>query len=115
MKYYKELLRDKLFDSGWELMRKDDDTDWWLESYWEVKSVKQNYGKLIYVLFLVDPQYDGENKEGAIWAISAFEKVPLERPSQDGIASTYLVKGKLNECLSIFVNQINSYRNNENS
>ncbi|MFL0805628.1 MAG: hypothetical protein K6L81_18085 [Agarilytica sp.] len=111
MKYYKELLLKKLVDTGWELTQQDDDTDWWLESYWKLTSVKQNYGHEIYVLFLVDPQYDGQNKGSAVWAVGAYEQIPTDRPLEDGVSIMDMVKGKLGDKLSMFVKEINEHRN----
>ncbi len=110
MKYYKELLLKKLSDSGWELLEADDETDWWLESVWKIKSIKQNYGKVIFILFLVDPQYDGINKSSAVWAVGAFEEIPLDRPLEDGISVMDMVKGKFDEKISQFTTEINAYR-----
>lgn len=64
MKYYKELLLKKLADTGWELVAQNDDTDWWLEEFWKVKSIQQNWGEEVYILFLVDPQYEGTENRG---------------------------------------------------
>ena len=115
MKYYKELLLTKLVDSGWELKGKDDDTDWWLESYWTIQSIKQNYGFEIFILFLVDPHYDGMDKETAVWAVGAFDEVPLEYRSDEEICVMDFVKGKLEEKLTKFVGEINEHRNTTNS
>jgi hypothetical protein len=111
MKYYKELLLKELTNTGWELAEEDDNTDWWLESYWKIKSVKQNYGQEIFVIFLVDPQYDGHNKSSAVWAVGAFEKIPTERPMEDCISEMCMMKGKFDEKLTEFVRKINEYRN----
>lgn len=115
MKYYKELLLKKLTDSGWELTEEVDDTDWWLESYWKIKSVRQNYGQELFVLFLVDPQYDGHNKGSAVWAVGAYERKPTDRPLEDGISVISMMKGKFDEKLSEFVNEINVHRNQVHS
>lgn len=115
MKYYKELLLKKLCDSGWELLEKDDETDWWLESYWKIKSIKNNYGKVIYILFLVDPMYDGNIKSSAVWAVGAFEKLPSSRPLIDGISLMDMVKGKFDQKLTKFVIEINGYRDEVHS
>jgi len=112
MKYYKELLLKKLADSGWELVEQDDDTDWWLEVSWRVKSTQQNWGEEIYILFLIDPQYEGTKKSQAIWAVMAIKEVPNERPIGDeGIIEIGLVKGKYDQKLEDFVRGINEYRN----
>ena len=111
MKYYKELLLKKLSDSGWELLGQDSDTDWWLEESWKVRSIQQNWGEEIYILFLVDPQYDGTNKSQAVWAVMAVKEIPNERQIGDeGIIQMDLVKGKFNKKLEAFVHGINEYR-----
>ncbi len=95
MKYYKELLLKQLTDSGWELVAEHDDTDWWLESAWQIRSIKQSYGLEIYVLFLVDPGYEGQHKSSAVWAVGAFAGLPSSRPLNNGIKTVSLSHGKL--------------------
>lgn len=89
MVYFKELLLDKLALNDWELIEINDNTDWWLESYWKLRSVRQNYGLEIYVLFLVVPDYFGEEKEKAVWSIGAFDSVPLTKPNNEGFINTF--------------------------
>jgi hypothetical protein len=112
MKHYKELLLKKLSASGWELIEQDDNTDWWLDEAWRVKSTAQHWGEEIYILFLVDPQYDGTKKDTAVWAVMAVKKVPNQRPTGDqGIVEMDLQKGKLDQKLEAFIQGINAYRN----
>lgn len=112
MKHYKELLLKKLAGSGWGLVSQDDDTDWWLEESWKIKSIQQNWGEEIYILFLVDPQYEGAIKSQAVWAVMAVNEVPTERPLGDeGIIQMDLMKGKFDQKLQEFVEGINEYRN----
>ena len=68
-----------------------------------------------YILFLVDPQYDGNNKSSAVWAVGAFEKLPLSRPLVDGISLMDMVKGKFDQKLTKFVIEINGYRDEVHS
>ena len=113
MKHYKELLLKKLSNSGWELVEKSDDTDWWLEEHWKVKSNQQNWGLEIYILFLVDPQYEGTIKSQAIWAIQAVKKIPVQRPiDNEELIEMDLVKGKFDKKLESFIEGINEFRNN---
>ena len=113
MKHYKELLLSKLSVSGWELTEQDDDTDWWLEEIWRIRSVQQNWGAEVCILFLVDPQYEGRKKSQAVWAVMAANEVPAERPIGDeGIVLMDLMKGKFDQKLADFVRGINEYRNN---
>ena len=112
MKHYKELLLNKLTTSGWELIEQDSDTDWWLEDSWRIKSVKQNWGEELNILFLVDPQFEGNDKSQAVWAIMAIKSIPSERPIGDeGIIQMDLVKGKFEQKLEDFVQGVNEYRN----
>lgn len=113
MKHYKELLLKKLSVSGWELMEQDDNTDWWLDEAWRVKSTAQHWGEEIYILFLVDPQYEGTKKDTAVWAVMAAKEVPIERPTgSQGIIQMDLQKGKFDEKLQRFVQGINDFRDN---
>ena len=114
MKYYKELLLRKLANSGWELVEIDEDTDWWLESVWRIKSIRQNYGLELFISFLVDPQYDGVNKSSAVYSIEAFKEFPHERPLKNGLASLYFLNGKLNRVMEEFLVEINYFRNKVN-
>ena len=112
MKHYKELLLKKLSASGWELIERDDNTDWWLDEAWRVKSSQQHWGEEIYILFLVDPQYEGTKKDTAVWAVMAAKTVPDERPTgNQGIIAMRLQKGRFDQKLEGFVQGINEYRN----
>ena len=116
MKYYKELLLDKLSKEGWELEENNEDIkEWWFESYWRVKSIRQAYGHEVYILFLVDPQYDGQDKSSAVFSIGAFTKLPPEKLQSEGICTIYLVKGKLELNILEITQQLNEHRNIQNS
>lgn len=114
MKYYKELLLAKLIDTGWELVYQDDDTEWWLEEYWTIKSVHQNWGYEILILFLVDPMYEGNDKSQAVWAVGAATNLPINRPIySECFIEMDLQKGKFDVKLSKFVVGINEHRDRE--
>jgi hypothetical protein len=112
MKHYKELLLKKLSNTGWELVEQDDDFDWWLEEAWKIKSIHQSYGLELYILFLVDPQYEGFKKSQAVWAVMAVKEIPNNRPiDNEEIIEMDLQKGKFDQKLENFVSGINKYRN----
>lgn len=112
MKTYRKILLGKLINHGWVLILEDDDTDWWADGYWKIKSIKQNWGLEVYIHFLVDPQYDGPKKESAVWAIAASRGKPSDRlEAETGISLMALSKGKFDKNISDFVNDINDYRN----
>ena len=94
------------------MIEKNDDTDWWLEETWKIKSINQAYGLELYILFLVDPQYDGSNKSQAVWAVSAVEEMPNHRPiDNEEIVQMDMQKGKFDQKLETFVLGINEFRN----
>ncbi len=115
MKHYKQLLLNKLTYTGWEIVSRDDHTDWWLEEYWKIRSIRQNWGYELLVLFLVDPVYEGNKKSQAVWAIGATKKMPPDRPIGSGcIIQMDLQKGKFDFKLSEFVKGINEHRDRVN-
>ena len=97
------------------MIEQNDDTDWWLEETWKIKSLNQAYGLELYILFLVDPQYDGSNKSQAVWAVSAVDQMPNIRPIEhEEIILIDLQKGKLDQKLEKFILGINEFRNQKN-
>jgi hypothetical protein len=71
---------DALSESGWMVLEKEtSNLDWWAAEIWAVKSSWSPQDCLIYLTFLVDPQWEGERKatEG-IWAV----KASVDRPKQ---------------------------------
>ena len=102
MKHYKELLLRTLVDCGWELLGRDDGSEWRLEESWKIRSVRQHWGQEIFVVFLVDPMYDRLEKHRAIWAIAAFTELPAQRPLHPGIATIDLQKGRFDDKLRTF-------------
>lgn len=110
MKYYKQLLLQKLRDDGWELLERNDDCEWWLEEAWKIRSIKEHWGYEVFILFLVDPQYDGPSKHRAVWAVAARTEQPTERPLDDGVAAMDLQRGKFDEKLQALVDAIGRHR-----
>ena len=111
MKYYKQLLLQKLRDDGWELLERNDDCESWLEDAWKIRSIKQPWGYEVFILFLVDPQYDGADKHRAVWAVTARAELPTARPLDEGIATMDLQRGQFNEKLRALVDAIGRHRN----
>jgi len=111
MRKYKIEIKEKLVDSGWEVEEIDTDTDWWLEERWAIFSTKQNWGYKLYLHFLVDLQYEGTDKDSAVWCVSALENKAMDYHSaSSSFVSMYLQKGKFNENILLFVKGINTLR-----
>ena len=111
MKYYKEELLRKLSVSDWDLVARDHDTEWWAEEIWTIKSQRQAWGLEIYIYFLVDPQYDGNDKSSAVWQVTADLDKPLQhRYAPEGFSSLYLRKGSFKKNIEEFVKEVNHVR-----
>lgn len=112
MQHYKQLLLEKLENDGWELVEIDDETDWWLDEFWTIKSTRQKWGYELKVLFLVNPGYEGHVSNSPVWELVAVEQVPDDRPIGDfGFATIDLHRGRFDKQLALFTNQLDNYRN----
>src|SRR5215813_3551693 len=60
---FRALLRNRLDQNGWEVATIDDDTDWWVDQHWEVRSTRQANGLTLFLNLLVDPQHEGTQQE----------------------------------------------------
>jgi hypothetical protein len=97
--------------SGWERTGIDDDTDWWVDEHWTIRSVRQNFGLTLVISFLVDPMYEGNNKGPAVWQIVAGTRVPVDRfDSEKQIAELTMMKGRFDKNLKAFVATIDHFR-----
>jgi hypothetical protein len=74
------------------------------------RSVKQHWGHEVFILFLVDPQYDGSDKHRAVWAVAARTELPIKRPLDDGIATLDLQRGQFNEKLRALADAVGRHR-----
>ena len=112
MKPYKEQLLELLSNAGWELVEIDDFTEWWAEEHWRISSRKHHWGTELWLSFLVDPMYEGNDKSSAVWAVQAATTKPTSRPVNDGneVATLVLSKGHYRENTRKFVEEINGYR-----
>jgi hypothetical protein len=111
MRPFKQQLLDLLRERGWDLVSRDSDTDWWAEEHWLIRSVRENWGQEIVLSFLVYPGYEGGIKRRAIWEVGATTEVPQDYlEAQAGIACMSLHKGKFNENLRAFVDQLDQHR-----
>jgi hypothetical protein len=110
---FRTLLHGRLDKDGWEVAAIDDDTDWWVDQHWEIRSTRQAYGLTLFLNFMVDPMYDGADKSSAVWSITASTCLPAgSKDKKDEITAMVLQKGRLNRNLSEFVRQLNAYRDN---
>jgi hypothetical protein len=107
---YKQQLLRLLIEHGWELEERVDGEEWWLEEAWKIRSTRQRWGYEIYLVFLVDPM-DAGDKKRRVWAIAAFESLPVQRPLGGGIATMDMQKGRFDEKVRLLVGTIDAHRN----
>jgi hypothetical protein len=109
----KQKLIDARIDEGWEVVKLDDQNlDWWCDEYWEIRSIRENFGVKLLIFFLVDPQWDGQRKKGqGSWAITATSKFPENRlGTRHEIALLPLAKRKFDAKLQEFILSLTEYR-----
>lgn len=110
MKHYQLQVNKFLVDAGWELVSIDRDVEWWSAEEWTVVSRREGWGTKIWINFLVDPQYDGQKKESAVWAVSASLSRPKERVEAESGTLMDLVKGHFQAKLEGFVASLDELR-----
>jgi hypothetical protein len=111
---FRTLLRDRLDRDGWEVMAIDDDTDWWVDQHWEIRSTRQANGLTLFLNFMVDPQHEGTHKSNAVWSITASTRLPAGRTDTTGqVAAMVKQKGRLARNLNAFIGELNAYRNSQ--
>ena len=109
---FRTLLRDRLDHDGWEVTAIGDDTDWWVDQHWEIRSTRQAYGLTLFLNFMVDPQHERMHKSNAVWSITASTRRPAGRTDTAGeVAAMVLQKGRLARNLNGFIGELNAYRN----
>ena len=77
---YKDIIHDRLTQSGWEVVEKRPLPDWWATERWTIQSVRQNWGFRLYLTYLVDPMNELDSRrEASVWAVSVNRDIPGDR------------------------------------
>lgn len=112
MANYKSQIEKELVKSDWEITLIDTLDEWWIEEFWEIKSVKRGYPLKLVIIFEVDPMSinNGDNSY-LIWNIEAFKELPKDKFNKEqSIASLSMTKRKFNVKLDEFMKGINEAR-----
>ena len=111
MKHYKRLLLEALRANGWELKTRVEEADWWAEEHWHVHSVKENWGFELVLSFMVDPQYEGDDKSRGIYeVVAATEQIRNGVTLEDSVIKMDLRKGIFDTKLVEFIGELNQRR-----
>ncbi len=71
-------------ETGWSLADRHTPEDGWIDELWRLESVWSPRGRVAYLLFLVDPQWDGPRRFGeAVWAVAVTKTRPEHRMALD--------------------------------
>lgn len=72
---------DYLEVEGWVVVNViKNDLEWWADEIWELISIWSPEGVKSYLIFLVDPQYDGLRSKGQhVWGIGCSNNYPNTR------------------------------------
>src|SRR5687767_11429489 len=79
-------LETALSEAGWRINDKASDTNlWWVDELWTLESAQSPVGTCAFLVFVVDPQWDGprpRKKGKGVWAVSVARTDPraLEGP-----------------------------------
>ena len=69
-----------LLETGWRLAERQLPAEhWWLDELWTLESVWSPQGRRAYLIFLVDPQWDGPRRFGeGVWAVACCKTLPSD-------------------------------------
>ena len=72
-------------DSGWRLAERQQPAEhWWIDELWTLEAVWRPQGRRAYLIFLVDPQWEGPRRFGeGVWAVACSKTLPGDRTSAD--------------------------------
>ncbi len=112
MSTYKEQLERTLQRNNWEIILIDTTDDWWVDEFWRIKSSERDKDLELFILFEVDPQFEGPRKKGqGIWLIDALINFPKDRlDKESSVASISMSKRKFNIKLDEFLVDLNNFR-----
>ncbi|QDU50907.1 hypothetical protein [Gimesia panareensis] len=110
MQTYKKMLLQKLTDNGWEMISQSSACDWWLEEYWTIKSVRNHWGLELLVLFLVDPQFEGQHKNQGVRSITVTTEMPSDWIAAENGLALITIIGSFEKQADHLLETINYYR-----
>lgn len=113
MATHKDQLLQGLTARGWDQVEVDETgLDWWADEYWRIRSKRESRSLEIVLTFLVDPGFEGPRKKGqGIWAIAVSADVPRHRLDVMKDVELCMLKGRFDQKLLEFLDQLDAYRN----
>ena len=114
MKSYSQKLSDYLDAGGWEVENIfNESLELWADEIWELKYTWAPNGATAFITFLVDPQHEGNGRQGiSVWGVGASKRFPLSREAAQGIKAIAL-SGAFTKDIEQFLDDMESLRTNE--
>jgi len=101
---YKDIIKNELTKSHWELIKVDSLGEWWEKEHWKIQW-RHKQGLILFLQYLIDPMDDS-----SIWEIRVSKKLIRERISHSEISTLNMCRGKFNKKLKSFIIEIENYR-----
>lgn len=113
MKEFKKQIQERLEKINWEIDSINEGTEWWLNEYWTIKTKIDPLKNKCFLLFKVDPLYEGNNKiKPTIVEIELFSFYPESRVEKKNLITTIdMRKRKFNSKLDEFILEFEEWIN----
>jgi hypothetical protein len=105
-------LVDHLSRSGWRIIETDNNPlEWWIDEQWIIESEWSPQGVRVCLMFVVDPQWEGERKKGeGVWAIQTL--IPTRCGGEERKENlTIPLRPQWEKRLPSFISALNTLRN----
>lgn len=103
---YKLQIKKELEKNCWEIKQIQNGPEWWNDENWIIET---NIGiklKDLYIYFILDPM----DEKSVAEVKATYKTISSRNEDQFNIALLQMSKGKFNEKLKEFVNQLNQFR-----
>lgn len=116
---YKSQLKRALENVNWELVRIEEELEWFATEHWVFRSRCKAFGAEIIISFMVHPENygyiypDGKPRKLMITSINAAPKKPKDRYETNVFTILDMGVGSFDKSLNAFVDDINEFRNEQ--
>lgn len=115
MTSYQSKLLKALRANGWDVVSVHSADDyWWADEFWQIRSIRKDWGRELVVVFLVDPMSaDNSQKNENVWAVSVTDQMPTDRSgAEKSVVECLVLNRHFDECLRKFIDQLDEFRRN---
>ena len=97
-------IENVLANHGWQIVTKENGSEWWADEIWTLRSVWSPVGTEAFITFLVDPQkaHSNRRKGEDVWAVMASPSQPMDRLEKSSSVTVALNSGWMNRVSELF-------------